>query len=419
METRTIRPIDRLDAEVTVPGSKSYTARALVIGALASGETILRNPLFSEDTDCMIQGLRSLGVTIRKEGEALRVAGTNGKLSPSQPVLRLKGAGTAVRFLTALSGLSPVPILIDGNERMRRRPIQDLLDALGPLGIRGRSLNRTGCPPVLIEAGRFEGGRTLLRGEKSSQFLSSILLASPYARKDVMIEIAGELVSRSYVDLTLDIMKEFGADVSHEGYRLFHVAPRPYQGREYLIEGDLSSASYFFAAAAVSGGRVLVKGINPRTKQGDETLLSILESMGCRVKRGRQEIELIGGRLRGIDADMKALPDSVQTLAVVAAFAEGTTRILHVDHLQYKETDRIAALRRELSKMGIETTEAENGFAVKGGAPRAARIETYQDHRMAMAFAVAGLKVPGMVIEDPGCVDKSFPAFWDLMEGLG
>lgn len=419
METRTIRPIGRLDVEVTIPGSKSYTARALVIGALASGETILRNPLFSEDTDCMIQGLRNLGVTIRQEGEALRVVGTNGKLSPGQPILRLKGAGTAVRFLTALSGLSPVPIMIDGNERMRQRPIQDLLDGLGPFGIKGRSLNGTGCPPILIEAARFEGGRTLLRGEKSSQYLSSILLSSPCAQKDVTIEIAGELVSRSYVDLTLDIMREFDADVSHESYRLFHVAPRPYQGREYLIEGDLSSASYFFAAAAVSGGRVLVKGINPQTKQGDETFLKILESMGCRVNRGRQEIELIGGRLRGVDADMKALPDSVQTLAVVAAFAEGTTRIFHVDHLQYKETDRIAALRRELSKMGIETAELQDGFAVKGGAPRAARIETYHDHRMAMAFAVSGLKVSGMAIEDPDCVEKSFPAFWALMEGLG
>ncbi len=370
MKKKAVRPISRLDREISVPGSKSLTARALVIGALASGETLLKSPLFSEDTECMIEGLRSLGVEIEQRGEDLVIMGTGGLFHPTKGTLCLKGAGTAVRFLTTVASLSNRPITIDGNGRMRERPIQDLLEGLHPLGIEARSIHGNGCPPILIEGGRFEGGHTLLRGEKSSQFLSSILLCSPYAQEEVVVEMAGDLVSRSYADLTMEVMREFGGEVSHTDYRVFRVTPGMYQGRDYDIEGDLSSASYFFAAAAITGGRILVKGVNPSTRQGEAGLVDLLESMGCKVHRQNQGIEVIGGDLHGVDVDMNTMPDAVPTLAVVAAFARGTTRIFRIGHLQYKETDRIAALVRELTKIGIEARLEKESLVVKGGFPR-------------------------------------------------
>jgi len=419
VKKRKIRPLALLDGEVTIPGSKSYTARALVIGALASGETLLRNPLRAEDTDYMIRGLEALGVQIERQSESLLIRGTGAKLCPLQESIYLGGAGTAVRFLTTVAGLSSRRVMIDGNERMRERPIQDLLEALKPIGIVARSIYGNGCPPVMVENSRFKGGRTTLRGAKSSQFLSSILLCSPYARRRIEVEVTGDLVSRSYVDLTVRIMRDFGARVNHQGYRIFKVTPGPYSGREYFIEGDMSSASYFFAAAAVTGGRVRVRGINPWTKQGDERLLDVLETMGCQVRRADSFVEVVGGPLRGVDIDMKTMPDTIQTLAVIAAFARGTTKISGVDHLRYKETDRLEALRQELGKMGIQAALRQKTLVVQGGNPRGAEIDTYEDHRMAMAFAVAGLRVPGIVIRDPACVKKSFPSFWTLLEGLG
>jgi len=233
------------------------------------------------------------------------------------------------------------------------------------------------------------------------------------------VEVTPDLVSRSYVDLTMEIMRDFGGELAHRDYRIFQVNPGPYVGREYLVEGDVSSASYFFAAAAITEGRIRVKGVNRLTKQGDRGLLDVLEAMGCQVHYGDDHMELVGRPLRGIEFDMIGMPDSVQTLAVVAAFARGKTRISKVGHLRYKETDRLAALKQELGKMGIRVVLEEDGLVVEGGVPRGAEIETYNDHRMAMAFAVAGLRVPGIVIRNPDCVSKSFPTFWSLLEGLG
>jgi len=418
MNARRIQPLATLDSEVTIPGSKSLTARALMIGALASGDSLLKNPLRAEDTEYMIQGLEALGVQIEKPPDGLLICGTGGKLSPPSEPIFLGGAGTAVRFLTTAVGLCGVEVVIDGNQRMRERPIQDLLEALKPLGIVARSMNGNGCPPVVVENVQFEGGQTTLRGSKSSQFLSSILLSSPYARNGVEVEVTQGLVSQSYVDLTMGIMTDFGCQVEHEDHRIFRILPGSYHGREYRIEGDMSSASYFLAAAAVTGGRIRVKGICPHSKQGDKGFPDVLEAMGCRVRRDDSSIEVIGGPLRGVDVDMKTMPDSVQTLAVVAAFARGTTRISQVEHLRYKETDRLAALKRELRRIGIQADVEEKTLVVQGGDPQEAEIDTYQDHRMAMAFAVAGLRVPGISIRDPGCVNKSFPTFWTLMEGL-
>jgi 3-phosphoshikimate 1-carboxyvinyltransferase len=419
MKKQKIRRLTLLDGEVAVPGSKSFTARALVIGALASGETLLRNPLRAEDIEYLIQGLEALGVQVEPGPDRLLIQGTGGRLSSPFGPIFLGGAGTAVRFLTTAAGLSRGRVVIDGNQRMRERPIQELLEALKPLGIVARATKGNGCPPVMIENARFEGGRTTLRGGKSSQFLSSILLCGPYARRGVEVEVTQDQVSRSYVDLTMAIMRDFGVPVTHRDYRRFRVTAGAYSGREYCIEGDMSSASYFFAAAAITEGRIRVRGVNPDTLQGDKGLLDVLEAMGCRVRWGKGFVEVCGGPLRGVHVDMKAMPDSVQTLAVVAAFASGTTQISEVGHLRYKETDRLAALKQELGKMGIEAAIGEKTLVVKGGNTRGAEIDTYKDHRMAMAFAVAGLRVPGIVIRDPDCVNKSFPTFWTLLEGLG
>lgn len=419
MKKRRIQPLARLDGQVTIPGSKSHTARALVTGALASGETLLRNFLWAEDTEYMVQGLQALGVKFAEAPGGLLIQGMGGKPFPPVKPIFLGGAGTAVRFLTTVAGLCRGRVVIDGIPRMRERPIQDLLEALRPLGIIAQSINGNGCPPVAIDGGQFDGGKTMLRGSTSSQFLSSILLSSPCARKEVEVEMTENLVSRSYVDLTMATMRDFGAQVTHENYRIFQVEPGAYLGRQYVIEGDLSSASYFFAAAAVTRGRIRVKGINPWTKQGDRGLLDVLEAMGCQIRWGDSYVELVGGPLRGIDIDMKAMPDSVQSLAVVAAFAKGTTRISGIGHLRFKETDRLAALKRELGKLGIQTAVEQDRLMVRGGDPQGAEIDTSMDHRMAMAFAVAGLRIPGVVIRDPECVNKSFPTFWALLEELG
>ena len=418
MKRRTVQPVTTVNAEVTVPGSKSLTARALVIGALGRGETILRNALVAGDIHDMIQGLEALGVRIDRGAGCLRILGTGGRLTPPETPLFLGGAGTAVRFLTAAAGLSGGRVMIDGNKRMRERPIQDLLDGLAPLGIRARAARGDGCPPVLIEKGRFQGGRTTLRGGTSSQFLSAILLSGPCGREPTEVEVRDSLVSGSYVDLTLKIMRDFGAHVTHRQYRTFQVMPGPYEGRAYWIEGDMSSASYCLAAAAITGGHIRVRGINPHTLQGDRGLVDVLETMGCRVRWNTDAVELMGRPLRGVTVDMARMPDAVQTLAVAAGFATGETRLTGVRHLRYKETDRLAALRRELDKMGIRSALKNNGMVIWGGKPRGAEIDTYGDHRMAMSFAVAGLRVPGVAIRDPECVGKSFPDFWEVLETL-
>ena len=418
MKQRTVHPVAAMNADVTVPGSKSLTARALVIGALGCGETTLTNPLVAGDIHYMIQGLEALGVRIDRGAGCLRIRGTGGRLSPPEAPLFLGGAGTAVRFLTATAGLSGGRVMIDGNKRMRERPIQDLLDGLAPLGVRARAVRGNGCPPVVIEKGRFQGGRTALRGGTSSQFLSAILLSGPCGSRPTVVEVRDSLVSGSYVDLTLKIMRDFGAHVTHRQYRTFQVMPGPYEGRTYWIEGDMSSASYFLAAAAITGGQIRVRGIRPHTLQGDRGLIDVLETMGCRVRWNTDAVELMGRPLRGVTVDMGRMPDAVQTLAVVAAFAAGETRITGVSHLRYKETDRLAALSRELDKMGIRSVLENDSMVIWGEKPRGAEIDTYDDHRMAMSFAVAGLGAPGMVIRDPDCVDKSFPNFWELLETL-
>jgi len=419
-----IAPRGPLDARVRVPGSKSQSNRALVAAALAEGASALRGGLTSDDTRVMQEGLRALGVPLDTTGDTWRVTGVAGRLRAPQGPLFTGNSGTTARFLTAAACLADGPVVIDGDARMRERPIDDLTRALEKLGAVCSVEGSNGCPPVRVAGGGLRGGAAVIDARRSSQYVSAVLLAAPYAARDVSLRFeGGVVVSRPYVDLTLDLMRDFGADAAWEtdgGLRV--AAPRPYRGRSYAIEADASSAAYPFCAAAVVGGRVRVEGISPGSRQPDLGLLGLLERMGCTVLRGPDWAEVRRDPqtpLRGIDVDMNALPDAVLALAVVALFAQGPTRIRNVANLRIKETDRLHALETELRALGADARADADSLSVEPPeTPRPARVRTYDDHRMAMAFALAGLRAPGVVILDPGCVSKTWPGYFQMLEAL-
>ncbi len=417
-----VRPRGPLDATVRVPGSKSLTNRALPAAALARGESRLLGALESDDTEAMRGCLAALGVRIEAGTDAWVVHGTGGELrAPSEP-LDARASGTTARFVTALATLAPGPVRIDGSPRMRERPIDDLVRALRELGAGVETLGQRGCPPVRVRGGGLPGGPAVVDASRSSQFVTALLLAAPYARRDVRLSLKdGTCVSRPYLDLTLQVMRAFGADAGWENEgALFVRAERRYEARAYAIEPDASSAAYLFAAVAIAGGRVRVPGIPADSLQADLALLGVLQRMGCRVTRGADAIEVSGPhrKLSGIDADMNAMPDAALALAVVALFAEGATHIRNVANLRIKESDRLAALETELRRLGAKAEASADSLVIEPGSLRGGEIETYDDHRMAMSFALAGLRVPGVRIRGPGCVAKTWPEFFDVLEGL-
>ncbi len=418
-DQREIQTRERLEATLTLPGSKSVTHRALIAGALAGGESVLTNALASEDTQLTAQALARLGAAVVWEGSTVRVVGTGGRFQPVAEPLYFGNSGTSHRFFTALVALGSGDYLLTGTPRLCERPVGELLASLKLLGVKAASQRGDGCPPVTVSGGLI-GGRTQLSGQVSSQYLSALLLIGPLAPLGVEVEITGELVSRPYVDLTLEVMAAFGISHFRRGYRFFQVpGGQAYQPQEFAVEADASSASYFWAAAALTGGRVTVANLSLDSTQGDIDFLSVLARMGCRIESTPAGLTVTGGPLTGITVDMAAMPDLVPTLAVLAAFAQGETVIRGVGHLRHKESDRLAAVATELAKMGVTVVETPDGLRIVGGSPRPAAIDTYQDHRIAMSFAVAGLKVPGVVIRNPDCVRKSFPDFWTYWERLG
>ncbi len=406
-----------VSAAVRLPGSKSITNRAFVLAALADSESRLFAPLHSEDTFYMAQALQRLGVSVSEEtnGDFL-VTGTGGELSAPDETLFIGNSGTTVRFLTAAACLAPAgaDVVLDGVARMRQRPIRDLVGALLTLGVEAECLNGGGCPPVRVRGGGLPGGKCRLRGDVSSQFLTALLQVAPYARKTVEIEIVGELISKPYIDITQSVMGSFGVEMVNEDYKRLSVpAGQRYASREFAVEADASNASYFLAAAAVTGGTVTLDNLGTDSIQGDVKFLDVLERMGCTVTRGPQ-ITLTGpASLKAIEADMEAIPDTAQTLAVVCAFANGPSHLTNLASLRVKETDRVAAIAKELPKLGVRVEEGRDDWTIYPPAGFVgAAIDTYDDHRMAMAFAVAGLRVPGVIINNPGCVAKTFPDFW-------
>jgi 3-phosphoshikimate 1-carboxyvinyltransferase len=416
--TQEIKPCGPVQATLTLPGSKSYTHRALMAAALAAGESHLTNALAAEDTELTAQALAQLGAGIDWQGTAIRVTGPGGRWRPAALPIYLGNSGTSMRFLTALAALGEGEYLLTGTERLCQRPLGELLTALGEIGVRAASERGDGCPPVRVVGG-LTGGRTQLSGSISSQYLSALLFIGPLAPAGLKIDITGDLVSRPYVDLTLEVLGDFGISYYREGHRYFELpGGQCYLPQDYAIEADASSASYFWAAAALTGGRVTITNLSLESSQGDAAFPGVLERMGCTVASTPAGLTVHGGKLRGVEVDMATMPDLVPTLAVLAAFATDDTVITGVAHLRHKESDRLLAVAAELGKLGIEARETAGGLVIRGGTPKGAVIHTYNDHRIAMSFAVAGLKTPGVSITDPGCVAKSFPDFWEFFQRL-
>lgn len=412
-----ITPLENIDAVIEVPGSKSITQRALIAAALADGDSTLVGPLASEDTAFTAMALRAMGIEVESRVTEWLVKGKGGLIKTPATEIFLGNNGTATRFLASVAALGEGRFIIGGEKRMEERPIDPLISALRGWGVEIKSIRGTGCPPLEIQARGISGGLTVLPEGKSSQYLSSLLLVAPYAKKKAELTVQGALPSRPYVAMTMAVMASFGVKVAaSDDLTDFKINQGHYKSRTYRIEGDASGASYFFAAAAVTGGRVTVQNVPEKSLQGDTALVAMLEKMGCRVSY-EKGITITGpAKLHGIEVDMGDCPDVAPTLAVVAAMAHGRTVINNVAHLRIKECDRLKAMATELSKLGVRLEEKSDQLIIHGTGPdglRGAEIETYNDHRIAMCLAVAGLVVPGIVIGNHSCVAKSFPDFWE------
>jgi 3-phosphoshikimate 1-carboxyvinyltransferase len=410
-----------LSASVRVPGSKSLTNRALLIASLAHGKTRLTNALFSDDSCYFARALQTLGfdVHLDETDHQMTVTGLGGKIPAKYAELFIGNAGTAARFLSAFLALGHGQYILDGDSRMRERPIKDLIDALQQLGVELKATNL--CPPVEIFAKGLSGGKTKIAGNISSQFLSALLMVAPYASSPIEIEVTTELNSKPYVDMTIAIMQDFGVQVERQGYERFIVHSTFYLPlTTYQIESDASAASYFFAAPAICGGTVRVENISRQSKQGDIAFLNILQEMGCKVEEGHNFIEVSGATsLNGVDVDMRDIPDTAQTLATIAPFAVSPTRIRGIASARVKETDRVHATCTELTRLGVRVEEHEDGLTIHPcDNIRPATIQTYNDHRMAMAFSLIGLRHDGISIQNPSCVSKTFPSFFEVLATL-
>ena len=411
-------------AEVRVPGSKSMTNRALVMAALADGETLIENALASDDTERMAGALRALGFALEGDEAAakMRVVGRGGAVPAASAALDVGASGTCARFLAALAALGSGAYVLDGTTRMRQRPIGPLLGALGQLGALAESTLGTGCPPLRIR-GPLRGGRASIDAGVSSQFISALLMVAPCTPEGLELRLEGTVISRPYIDMTLQQMARCGVSASWSGERTLVVpgGQRYVAGRQ-VMESDASNASYFFAAAAVTGGWVRVPMLPADSIQGDLALLDVLAEMGCRVAREGDAVEVTGpagGQLKAVSVDANAFPDMAQTIAALAPFADGPVEVRNVASMRVKETDRIGAVAAELRRLGQEVEERADAFVVTPRPLRGAVVQTYDDHRMAMAFSVVALRAPDVRIADPGCVAKTFPGYWDALAGAG
>jgi len=408
------------DFGTSIPGSKSYTNRALLLASLAEGKSTLINPLLSDDTKVMITALKQLGVTIKQESSRIKIVGNTGIYKKTNKPLYLGNAGTAVRSLSAIMALQDFQSTITGNERMQQRPIKDLTDALTKLGAKIDTNN--GCPPINILA-PIKDGKTTIKGDISSQYLSALLMAAPLAIEPIVIEIEGELTSLPYVQMTIDIMDKFGVSVEHDNYSSFRVKPQKYSAIEYQVEADASSATYPLALAAIHGSKVTIENLSAASNQADIQFLDVLEKMGCEVEREEISVTVKGPeKLIPLGTiDLNGLPDAAMTVAILCAFAEGRSELTGLANLRVKETDRLEALANEMQKIGVSIEEKESSLIIDGDPTNlhGAKIETYDDHRMAMCFAVAASKIANVRIRNPGCVSKTYPIFWKDLKKWG
>ncbi len=423
MNSVEVHPLTQpFEVEFRPPGSKSITNRALICAALARGTSTLTGALFAEDTEAMVRCLTALGVGIHTEPSAQRITveGVRGAPVVQGAVLDAGLSGTTSRFVAPVAALGQSTVVLDGAAPLRLRPMGEMFDALSALGCVLLPLGEPGHLPVQIEAQGLAGGSIQLRGDVSSQFLSGLLLAAPEMDEGLRVEMVGDLVSQPYVEMTLKVMEAFGAQTAHDQYQSLSVQPTSYRAvSEFSVEPDASAASYFFAAAALLGGSVQIEGLGTQSLQGDLGFVEVLERMGAQVTRTATSTRVVGtGVLRGIDVNMAEMSDTAQTLAAIAPFADSPTRVTGIGFIRAKETDRIAAVVTELQRLGVDAVQEPDGFLIHPGLPQPGVVQTYQDHRMAMSFALIGLRIPGIHIADPDCVAKTYPTFWNELERL-
>lgn len=417
MEVR-VQAAERIYGTVKAPPSKSYTHRAFIMALLAEGISTIKDPLYSEDTLASLDSCKAFGSNINKHNNYCEITGINGRPKIPNNVLDLKNSGTTLRILTSVASLADGYTVLTGDESLRTRPMQDLLDALLPLGVSAFSTRNNGKPPIIVKGG-FKGGNTNINGNVSSQFISSILMAAPYSEDAVNLNVKGEFISKPYVDMTLNLMEKFNVKVDYDRRaNSFHIEPQNYHAQNYTVEGDYSSASYLIAAAASLNSELTIQNLSSNSKQGDKLILKIVKDMGCEVKVKNREVKINGqGILNGIEVNLQNAPDLLPTVAALGAMAQGTTNITGVEHARFKETDRIHTCALELSKLGVSLIEKADGLEIKGGV-HGGVVKSHMDHRLAMAFYIIGLKVGNIKIEDASVYKVSFPNFPDIMHNL-
>jgi 3-phosphoshikimate 1-carboxyvinyltransferase len=417
MELR-VQAADRIEGTVNAPPSKSYTHRAFIMAFLAEGVSKIKDPLYSEDTLASLNSCQAFGSHVNQQNNYSEITGINGKPKTPENVLDIKNSGTTLRILTSVASLAEGYTVLTGDKSLRTRPMQDLIDALLPLGVSAFSTRNNGKPPIIIKGG-FKGGKTYINGNVSSQYISSILMASPYAENSVDLKVKGDFISKPYVDMTLDLMEKFRVYVDYERTEnSFHIEPQIYRSKDYTVEGDYSSASYLIAAAAAINSDLTIKNLVHNSKQGDKFILDIVKDMGCEVKVKNNEVKIVGqGSLKGIGVNLQNAPDLLPTVAALGAMADGKTKITGVEHARFKETDRIHTCAVELSKLGVSLNENKDGLTIKGGV-HGGVVKSHMDHRLAMAFYIIGLKVGNIIIEDASVYNVSFPDFPSIMKKL-
>lgn len=426
---RIVNKIRNTDAIVDAPPSKAHTLRALIISSLTDGRCTIYNPLLGEDQRNVIECLKKLGVEIRfkpfdklragkpLQSDKITVDGADGRYTPVSDELNVGESGVGMNFLTSAACLADKPMVITGAKRITERPIGEVVEGLRQLGCKIEYLGKEGFPPIKVHGGGIAGGEAQIRGGECSQYFSSIVISSPYAEKKVTLKCIDEMTEKPYFDISLQMMAEFGVKAENKNYKQIEIPKGRYSAREITIEGDYSSASFFFLAGAVCKAKVTVKGLRADTKQGDKAFVALMERMGCSVSETGKEICIQGGELSGIEQDMSDLPDLVPPLAIACAFAKGRSRLTNIGHLRHKECDRLAVMASELGKMGVEAGCDESSLIINGsGKIHGAQIDPHNDHRIAMSFAAAGLVTGDQTIENEMCVAKSFPDFWERFE---
>ena len=415
---KVVNKIRNTDVVIDAPPSKAHTLRALIISSLSDGRSTIYNPLLGQDQRNVIECLKKLGVEIKEEDDKLIVEGRGGRYTPTNDELNVGESGVGMNFLTSAVCLSDKPIVITGSKRITERPILEVVNGLRQLGCKIEYLGKEGFPPIKVYGGGIKGGTAQIRGSKTSQYFSSIVISSPYADNKVTLKCVDEMTEKPYFDISLQMMAEFGVRAKNSDYKKIEVpSGKKYSAREIIIEGDYSSASFFFLAGAVCKAKVTVKGLRTDTKQGDKAFLTLMEKMGCRVSETDDGFCIHGQRLCAIEQDMSNLPDLVPPLAIASAFAKGRSKLTNIGHLRDKECDRLAVIVSELGKMGVAAKCDESSLIIKGsGKIHGAQIDPHNDHRIAMSFAVAGLATGEQKIDDEMCVAKSFPDFWEKFE---